>query len=102
MFGDRFSSSTSCSRWLHETEPDRPDPSLTCCFLKVATHPLKGLFTAPVFDRFEVLDALILDSDIELFDENIQLQDASTKRSRVRRTNTQFLLRDTSPRSHCL
>ena len=39
MFGDRFSSSTSCSRWLHETEPDRPDPSLTCCFLKVATHP---------------------------------------------------------------
>ena len=39
MFGDRFSSSTSCSRWLHETEPDRPDQSLTCCFLKVATHP---------------------------------------------------------------
>ena len=39
MFGDRFSSSTSCSRWVHETEPDRPDPSLTCCFLKVATHP---------------------------------------------------------------
>ena len=39
MFGDRFSSSTSCSRWVHETEPDRPDQSLTCCFLKVATHP---------------------------------------------------------------
>ena len=40
MFGDRFSSSTSCSRGVHETEPDRPDQSLTCCFLKVATHPL--------------------------------------------------------------
>ena len=39
MFGDRFSSSTSCSRGVHETEPDRPDQSLTCCFLKVATHP---------------------------------------------------------------
>ena len=42
MFGDRFSSSTSCSRWVHETEPDRPDPSLTCCFLKVATHPVNA------------------------------------------------------------
>ena len=41
MFGDRFSSSTSCSRWVHETEPDRPDQSLTCCFLKVATHPAR-------------------------------------------------------------
>ena len=40
MFGDRFSSSTSCSRGVHETEPDRPDQSLTCCFLKVATHPM--------------------------------------------------------------
>ena len=38
MFGDRFSSSTSCSRWLHETEPDRSNPSLTS-FLKVATQP---------------------------------------------------------------
>ena len=43
MFGDRFSSSTSCSRWVHETEPDRPDQSLTCCFLKVATHPDKHI-----------------------------------------------------------
>ena len=42
MFGDRFSSSTSCSRWVHETEPDRPDQSLTCCFLKVATHPVRA------------------------------------------------------------
>ena len=40
MFGDRFSSSTSCSRWLHETEPGRLDQSLSCRFLKVATHPL--------------------------------------------------------------
>ena len=39
MFGDRFSSSTSCSRWLHETEPGRLDQSLSCRFLKVATHP---------------------------------------------------------------
>ena len=44
MFGDRFSSSTSCSRWVHETEPDRPDQSLTCCFLKVATHPGKVVY----------------------------------------------------------
>ena len=40
MFGDRFSSSTSCSRWLHETESDRSNQSLSCCFLKVARHPL--------------------------------------------------------------
>ena len=46
MFGDRFSSSTSCSRGVHETEPDRPDQSLTCCFLKVATHP-SFLFFSP-------------------------------------------------------
>ena len=39
MFGDRFSSSTSCSGWLHETSPGRPDQSLPCRFLKVATHP---------------------------------------------------------------
>ena len=39
MFGDRFRSSTSCSRWLHETEPGRLDQSLSCRFLKVATHP---------------------------------------------------------------
>ena len=39
MFGNRFSSSTSCLRWLHETEHGRPDPSLSYLFLKVATHP---------------------------------------------------------------
>ena len=39
MFGNRFSSSTSCSRSPHETESGRPNPSLSCCFLKVATHP---------------------------------------------------------------
>ena len=43
MFGDRFSSSTNCSRWLHETEPGRPDQSLSCCFLKVATHPFNRI-----------------------------------------------------------
>ena len=42
MFGDNFSSSTSCSRWLHETEPGRLDQPPSCCFLKVATHPLKA------------------------------------------------------------
>ena len=35
----QFSSSKSCSGWLHETAPARPDPSLSCLFLKVATHP---------------------------------------------------------------
>ena len=45
MFGDRFSSSTSCSRWLHETEPGRPNQSLSYCFLKVATHPFRNLAT---------------------------------------------------------
>ena len=40
MFGDRFSSSTICPRWRHETEPGRLDQSLSCRFWKVATHPL--------------------------------------------------------------
>ena len=39
MFGDRFSSSTTCSKWRHETEPGRLDQSLSCRFWKVATHP---------------------------------------------------------------
>ena len=39
MFGNRFSSSTNCLGWLHETAPGRPEPSLSCHFLKVATHP---------------------------------------------------------------
>ena len=43
MFGDRFSSSRTCSRWRHETEPGRLDQSLSCRFLKVATHPLRGI-----------------------------------------------------------
>ena len=30
IFGDRFSSSTSCSRWLHETEPGRHNQPLSC------------------------------------------------------------------------
>ena len=51
MFGDRFSSSTSCSRWVHETEPDRPDQSLTCCFLKVATHPYENCWITKEGDR---------------------------------------------------
>ena len=40
MCGDRFSSSTTCSRWRHETEPGRLDQSLSCRFWKVATHPV--------------------------------------------------------------
>ena len=28
---------------MHETAPARPDPSLSCLFLKVATHPVGGL-----------------------------------------------------------
>ena len=39
MCGDRFSSSTTCSRWRHETEPGQLDQSLSCRFWKVATHP---------------------------------------------------------------
>ena len=39
MFRDKFSSSTSRLRWLHEMEPCRLDPSLSRFFLKVATHP---------------------------------------------------------------
>ena len=39
MCGDRFSSSTTCSGWRHETEPGRLDQSLSCRFWKVATHP---------------------------------------------------------------
>ena len=46
MFGDRFSSSTGCSRWLHETAPGRSDQSLSCRFLKVATHPDKEFAVA--------------------------------------------------------
>ena len=34
MVGDRFSSSTSCSGWLHETAPARPDPALSCLFFE--------------------------------------------------------------------
>ena len=43
MCGDRFSSSTTCSRWRHETEPGRLDQSLSCRFWKVATHPFARL-----------------------------------------------------------
>ena len=42
MFGDRFSSSTTCSRWQHETEPGRLDQSLSRRFWRVATHPSKA------------------------------------------------------------
>ena len=30
MFGNRFSSSTSCLGWLNETDPGRPNQSLSC------------------------------------------------------------------------
>ena len=44
MFGNRFSSSTRCSRSLHETELGRSSQPLSCCFLKVATQPNRGEF----------------------------------------------------------
>ena len=49
MFGDRFSSSTSCSKWRRETKPGRLDQSRSCYFLKVATHPIPSVLhcTAP-------------------------------------------------------
>ena len=50
MCGNRFSASTSCSRWLHETEPGPPNPSLSCCFLKVATHPINVFGRLPERD----------------------------------------------------
>ena len=40
---NRLSSSTICSKWLHETELGRLDPSFSGRFLKVATHPLSVL-----------------------------------------------------------
>ena len=42
MCGDRFSSSTTCSKWRHETEPGRLDQSLSCRFWEVATHPFEA------------------------------------------------------------
>ena len=39
MCGDRFSASTTCSGWRHETEPARLDQSRSCRFWKVATPP---------------------------------------------------------------
>ncbi len=30
MFGNKFSSSTSCLGWLHETDPGRPNQALSC------------------------------------------------------------------------
>ena len=41
MFGDRFSASTSCSKWRHETKLGL-DQSCSCRPLKVATHPFCG------------------------------------------------------------
>ena len=58
MFGDRFSSSTNCSRWLHETEPGRPNQSFSCCFLKVATHPL-GVLTISTHGRGDLLSGSV-------------------------------------------
>ena len=55
MCGDRFSSSTTCSRWRHETEPGRLDQSLSCRFWKVATHPLLDL---PGFKQVSTLSGL--------------------------------------------
>ena len=43
MFGNKISSSTSCSKWLHETEPGRLDQEFSGRFLKVATHPSRPL-----------------------------------------------------------
>ena len=51
IFSDRFSSSTSCSGWLHETEPGRPDPAVFCLFLKVVTHPLIAAGARKIEDR---------------------------------------------------
>ena len=43
MFGDRYSSSTSCSKWRHETKPGRLDQSRSCSFLMVATYPYRAI-----------------------------------------------------------
>ena len=39
MFGNRFSSSITCSRWRYEPKPGRLDQSLSCRSWEVATHP---------------------------------------------------------------
>ena len=54
MFGDRITSSTGCSRWLHETELARFDPSRSYRFLKVATQPLAELRLQPTFGASEI------------------------------------------------
>ena len=53
MFGNRFSSSITCSRWRHEPKPGRLDQSRSCRFLKVATHPIAffGIDSSPSFVR---------------------------------------------------
>ena len=48
MFGNRFSSSITCSRWRHETKPGRLDQSRSCRFLKVATHPFSEIIAHPI------------------------------------------------------
>ena len=60
MFGNRFSSSTSCSRWLHETEADRLDQAFSGRFLKVATHPDKAL-TRAIARAAETVSVRVLD-----------------------------------------
>ena len=59
MFGDRFSSSTSCSRWLHETEPGRLDQAFSGRFLKVATHPMNNLLEQATVALCEALEKLL-------------------------------------------
>ena len=52
MCGDRFSSSTTCSEWRHETEPGRLDQSFSRRFWKVATYPPKGSTLGDLSDAY--------------------------------------------------
>ena len=78
MCGDRFSSSTTCSRWRHETEPGRLDQSRSCRFWKVATHPHPAVATQrqtqPTDPVGIELGALLLDKGIDagLVEDTIQ------------------------------
>ena len=75
MFGNRFSSSTSCSKSLHETEFGRSNPSHSCCVLKVATQPFKSMLPAlyQLLDSFHDKSGVraLLNTSLNYFDEPI-------------------------------
>ena len=89
MCGDRFSSSTTCSRWRHETEPGQLDQSLSCRFLKVATHPyLSSLVIGNEAHRLASLTerrrAVVIANALDNVSSDRQLRVGNCERSRTR------------------